>query len=129
MIEYLAHFFTEDGKYIRSKNFLSQTILKSYLKEHGASYDVHKLSNLGDDLLTINKIDINGAGYIEIEELATPKKTDSITVDGVSYITQDGAMRKYGLTLRQVKYTVKTKGLNKFSAGAMNRLFVEDKFV
>ena len=124
---YLVHFYSVAGEYVSYKVFNSQTELKNFLKTRNASYDVHKLSELGEDMLTINKIDCDG-GYIEIEELALPNRTDSVTIDGISYISLDGAMKKYDMSLSQIKYAKKSKGLRSFTAGSMGRTFVEDKF-
>lgn len=129
MKEYKVTEYPKNGECVVSeKVFDSQKRLREYLSEHGASYDAHKLSCLDNDLLVVRKIELDG-NYIEIEELALPPKIDSVYIDGVDYISLDGAVRKYGMTLSQVKYTVKTKALKKFSAGVMARVFVEDNFV
>lgn len=127
MKSYIVHEYSAGEDYLSSRNFRTQQELKDYLSAHNASYDAHKLSNLGYDLLKIEKIDLDG-GFVEIEELAMPRRTDSIVIDGVDYISLDGAVRKYDMTLSQVKYASKTKGLKSFSAGSMGRVFVEDCF-
>ncbi len=128
MKRYVVNEYPETGKYLVSvKGFDSQKKLRDYLSEHGASYDAHKLSELGDDMLVIKKINLGG-NYIEIEESVIPPKTDSVYIDGIEYISLDGAMEKYDMSLSQVKYAQKTRMLKSFSAGFMGRVFVEDVF-
>lgn len=129
MKKYKVTEYSETGLLVVSEMvFDSQKELKNYLSEHGASYDAHKLSTLGNDSIVIYKIDLDG-DYIEIEELALPGKTDCVYIDGIEYISLNNAMVKHDMTLSQVKYAVESRGLKKFSAGMMNRIFVEDKFV
>ena len=129
MKNYLVTEYSPDGLLVISeKTFDSQKKLREYLSAQGASYDAHKLSTLGDDSIVIYKIDLDG-DYIEIEELALPGKTDCVYIDGIEYISLNNAMVKHDMTLSQVKYAVESRGLKKFSAGMMNRIFVEDKFV
>lgn len=129
MKNYKVTEYSENGEIVVSeKNFDSQKKLREYLSEHGASYDAHKLSKLGNDSIIVSKIELGG-NYIEIEELALPARTDSVYIDGVEYISLDCAMKKHDMTLSQVKYAVTSKGLKKFSAGAMSRVFVEDCFI
>ena len=127
MKNYLLHVFTDAGKYVSSMDFRSQYELKSFLESHEASYDAHRLATLGDDSLIISKIKLDG-NIVEIEEMAMPTRTDTVVIDGVNYISLDGAARKYDMTLSQVKYARKSGGLKTFSAGCMNRVFVEDRF-
>ena len=124
---YLVHFYSKADEYTSCRSFNSQSELKAYLEKLNASYDVHFLSSLGEDLLKIEKINLDG-GYIEIEELALPRRTDSLTIDGIDYISIDGAVKKYDMSLSQIKYAKKSKSLKFFSAGSMGRVFIEDKF-
>ncbi len=128
MKSYLLHEYSAGGDYVSSRDFRSQQELRDYLSSHGASYDAHKLSDLGDDSIVISKINLGG-DYVEVEELALPGRTDSVVIDGIEYISLDGAVRKYDMSLSQVKYARKSRGLKAFAAGSMNRIFVEDNFL
>lgn len=123
MVPYIAHKFTETGEYLFSKTFKSQTELKKYLESFDASYDAHKLSALREDSLIVGKL--NCDGYIEIEELATPTRTDSVFIDGVEYISIDEAVKRYNMPAYKVRKVIKSKGLKTITAGAMSRIFVE----
>lgn len=127
MKSYIVHEYSATGDYLSHRDFKTQQALKEFLLAHGASYDVHRLSELGEDSLIISKINLGGH-YVEIEEMAMPRRTDNVVIDGVDYISIDGAMRKYEMSLSQVKYARKSKGLKAFSAGTMGRVFVEDNF-
>lgn len=123
MIPYIAHKYTGTGNYLFSKVFKSQTELKKYLDTLEASYDVHKLSALGNDSLIVDKLNCDGC--IEIEELATPARTDSVYIDGLEYISIDEAVRRYDMPAYRVRSYIKTKKMKTITAGAMSRIFVE----
>ena len=123
MKPYIAHHFLSKERYLSSKVFRSQGELKDYLRTVDASYDAHKLSDLGEDSIIVNKLNLDG--FIEIEELATPSRTDSVVIDGIEYISIDEASKRYNMSACNVRKTIKTKGLKTFTAGAMSRIFVE----
>ena len=123
MKSYIAHTFSKSGEYISCHVFRSQVELKDYLSTLDASYDVHKLSVLGEDSIIVEKLNIDG--YIEIEELATPPRTDTVIIDGVEYISIDEAARRYDMSVSNVRKTIKSKGMKTFTAGTLSRIFVE----
>ena len=126
MTPYIVSFYSQNREFLFDKFFYSQAKLKKYLKGINASYDAHKLSVLGDDSLVVSKLDFDG--YIEIQELALPPKTETVVIDGIEYISVEEAVRRLGVPEYKVRSKIKTDSLNTIRAGAMSRVFVENVF-
>lgn len=126
MTPYIVSFYSQEGEWLSDKFFYSQFKLKKYLMAIDASYDAHKLSALGDDSLIVSKLDFDG--YVEIQELALPPKTETVVIDGIEYISIEEAGRRLGMPEHKVRNKIKTECLNTIRAGVMSRVFVENVF-